>query len=32
VKGVLVDGYGAYAENLSFEMARKLSLHPAEVY
>lgn len=24
VKGTLVDGYGAYSENLSFEMAQKL--------
>ena|ERR1700754_3118816 len=27
VKGVLVDGYGAYSGNLSFEMARKLQTH-----
>jgi hypothetical protein len=24
VKGTLVDGYGAYSENISFEMAKKL--------
>jgi hypothetical protein len=29
VKGTLVDGYGAYSENLSFEMAKKLQDHPA---
>lgn len=28
VKGTLVDGYGAYSENLSFEMAKKLQNHP----
>ncbi len=28
VKGVLVDAYGAYAEALSPEMAKKLSQHP----
>lgn len=29
VKGTLVDGYGAYSEGLSFEMARKLKAHYA---
>src|SRR5690349_21072870 len=28
VKGTLVDGYGAYSGNLSFEMAKKLQNHP----
>jgi hypothetical protein len=28
VKGTLVDGYGAYSENLSFDMAKKLQNHP----
>jgi len=27
VKGTLVDGYGAYAEHMNFEMAKKLSAH-----
>lgn len=27
VKGTLVDGYGAYSGNLSFEMAKKLRNH-----
>jgi len=27
VKGSLVDGYGAYSDNLSFEMAKKLQAH-----
>lgn len=27
VKGVLVDSYGAYSDNLSFEMAKKLTSH-----
>ena len=31
VKGTLVDGYGAYSSNLSFEMARKLKNHSAIV-
>ena len=31
VKGTLVDGYGAYSENLSFEMAKKLQSHHMEV-
>ena len=26
-KGTLVDGYGVYASNMSFEMARKLQVH-----
>ena len=29
VKGTLVDSFGAYAENLSFEMAKKLQAHHA---
>ena len=29
VKGTLVDGYGAYSGNLSFEMAKKLQNHTA---
>jgi hypothetical protein len=29
VKGILVDGNGAYTENLSFDMARKLQDHSA---
>jgi len=29
VKGTLVDGYGAYSGNLSFEMAKKLQAHHA---
>jgi hypothetical protein len=29
VKGTLVDGYGAYNGNLSYEMAKKLQTHPA---
>src|SRR5688572_8584435 len=28
-KGTLVDGYGVYASNMSFEMARKLRVHYA---
>jgi hypothetical protein len=28
VKGTLVDAYGVYAENMSFEMAQKLRMHP----
>ena len=28
VKGTLVDGYGAYNDNLNFEMAKKLQSHP----
>ncbi len=32
LKGTLVDGYGAYSNSLSFEMARKLSNHPAMTY
>jgi hypothetical protein len=28
LKGTLVDGYGIYNDNLSFEMARKLQMHP----
>jgi len=31
VKGTLVDAYGTYSENLSFEMAKKLQEHPATV-
>lgn len=31
VKGTLVDGYGAYSENLSFDMAKKLQSHASEV-
>jgi hypothetical protein len=31
VKGILIDGYGAYSENLSFEMATKLKNHPAMI-
>ena len=27
VKGTLVDGYGTYSENLSFDMAKKLQNH-----
>lgn len=30
VKGTLVDGYGAYAENMNFEMAQKLSAHGSQ--
>ena len=29
VRGTLVDAYGPYSENLSFEMAKKLQAHPA---
>ncbi len=29
VKGTLVDGYGVYSENLTFDMAKKLQYHPA---
>lgn len=29
VKGILIDGYGAYSEHLSFDMAKKLQNHPA---
>lgn len=29
VKGILVDAYGAYSDNLNFEMAKKLQSHPA---
>ncbi len=29
VKGTLVDGYGAYSGNLSFEMVKKLQNHAA---
>ncbi|MDX2049054.1 MAG: phosphoribosylpyrophosphate synthetase [Chitinophagaceae bacterium] len=29
VKGTLVDSYGAYSENLSFEMAKKFQTHHA---
>lgn len=28
VKGTLIDGYGVYSGNVSFEMARKLQNHP----
>lgn len=28
VKGTLVDGYGVYSDNLSFEMAKKLRYNP----
>jgi hypothetical protein len=28
LKGTLVDAYGAYADSLNFEMAKKLSQHP----
>ena len=31
VKGILVDGYGVYSENLTFEMAKKLQYHPLMV-
>jgi hypothetical protein len=31
VKGTLIDGYGAYSGNLSFDMARKLHNHPSMV-
>ncbi len=29
IKGILVDSYGTYHENLSFEMAKKLQAHHA---
>jgi hypothetical protein len=29
IKGTLVDAYGTYAENMSFEMAKKLQSNPA---
>lgn len=29
VKGTLVDGYGAYSDSLTFEMAKKLQAHHA---
>lgn len=29
IKGTLVDAYGPYASNLSFEMSQKLLQHPA---
>jgi hypothetical protein len=32
LKGTLVDAYGAYAENMSFEMAKKLQGHPATAH
>jgi hypothetical protein len=32
VKGTIVDGYGAYSENLSFEMAQKLQNHHTIVH
>lgn len=32
VKGTIVDGYGASAENLSFEMAKKLQNHHTIVH
>lgn len=28
VRGILVDGYGVYAEHLSYEMIRKMNTHP----
>jgi hypothetical protein len=31
VKGVLVDGYGAYASTITFELAKKLQAHPANM-
>jgi hypothetical protein len=32
VKGVMVDGYGAYASNMSFEMAKKLQDHHTMIH
>jgi hypothetical protein len=31
VKGTLVDGYGAYSDSLSFEMATKLQQHSIKI-
>jgi hypothetical protein len=31
LKGTLVDGYGTYSDNVSFEMAKKLQSHHMEV-
>ena len=31
LKGTLVDGYGTYSDNVSFEMAQKLQSHQVEV-
>lgn len=31
IKGTLVDGYGSFAENMSFDMVRKLLSRPAAV-
>ncbi len=31
IRGTLVDSYGVYADNFSFEMARKLQHHPEKI-
>lgn len=31
VKGTLVDGYGVYAEHLSYDMIKKMKTHPAAI-